>query len=116
MTCAATLARSDSKDWRDARLRSVICLSHAEDSAIRATRGVAHHHSVAKHSEADDSFLAVVLAQVFRFERRACKEMGGILKIEASLLDRFGPLRRIVGDGHLVRFATKYSSTAFRDT
>ena len=55
--------------------------------AIRATRRVAdYHHSVVKHSEANDSLLSVVLAQVFRFKRGTRKDDGGILKVEASFL------------------------------
>jgi hypothetical protein len=52
--------------------------------AIRATRRVAdHHHAVTKHSKADDSLFAVVLSQVFRLERRTCKDDCRILKVEA---------------------------------
>jgi len=95
MTCAATRVRSDFKEGRDTRLLSVICFPHAEDVAIRATRRVAdYHHSVAKQSKANDSLLAVVLAQVFRFKRRTRENNGGILKVEASLLQCFAALRR----------------------
>ena len=110
MTCAATLDRSEPKDRRDTRLLSVICFPHAEDVAIRATRRVAnHHHSVTKHSKADDSLFAVVPTQIFRLERRACEDKGGNLKVKASRLLRFGSLRRVIGDCHVVSVSTSTS-------
>jgi hypothetical protein len=110
MTCAATLDRSDPKEWRDTRFLSVICFPHAEDVAIRATRRVAdHHHSITKHPKADDSFFAVVLAQVFRLESRACKDQDRIRKVKASRLYCFDSLRWVVGDCHVVSVATKTS-------
>ncbi len=107
MMCAATLLKSDPKEWRDARLFSVIGFPHAEDVTVHATGCVADdHHSVAKHAEANDSLLAVVFAQVFGFERRSREDEESIREVDASVPQRFCPLGRIVGQTQAVSVVT----------
>lgn len=69
--------------------------------AIRATRRVAHHHhSAFKHSEADETLLAVVSSKVFHFEVRPSEDEGRVRKIQASRLQRVRSLLGVKGDGH----------------
>ncbi len=107
MTCAATRARSEPKERREARLLSVIGFAHAEHVAIRATRGVADNdHPVAKHAEADDPRLAVVLALVLNLEVRTIEHQLGVFEVQSPARKRGTALLRIVRDGHPVSVAT----------
>jgi hypothetical protein len=77
---------SEPKERGDARLLAVIGFPHAEDMAIRATRGVANHYqSLAEEAEADEAPLAVLLANVFDLKIRAGEDHRGIFKIKSAL-------------------------------
>ena len=93
MRCASTRARSDFEVGREAGLLTVIGLSHAEDVANRATRGVADdHHTALEHAVADDASFSVILAPVFDFNGNAFEDEQAVVKVNAALGQRSCPL------------------------
>jgi len=99
--CASTRLRSDRKVRREAVLLTSIGLSHAEDVAIRATRGVADDDQASLElAVAEHPSLAIVLARVLDLDGQTCEHDRGILKIQTSFRHRPGTLVRIVGNAH----------------
>lgn len=99
--CASTRFRSEPKVRREAVLLTAVGLSHAEDVAIRATRGIADYdQAVFELAVANHSNLAIVLARVLNLYGQAGEHERGIFEIQASFLQRSSPLVRIVGDAH----------------
>jgi len=75
MTCASTRAKLEPKVRREAGLLTIVGLSHAEDVANRATRGVADNYQPAfEQAEAEDSAFTVFLARVFDLKREPLKD------------------------------------------
>ena len=100
--CASTRGRSDPEVRRDAGLFTIVGLSHAEDMALRATRGVADHdHPAFQLAEADDPPLTAFLANILDFDCHAPEYKGCILEILATLIKRLLAFGRIVGHSHL---------------
>lgn len=82
MTCALTRAKSELKVWREAGLLTIVCLSHAEDVANRATRGIANYYkSACKQTEAENSAFTEIFPLVFDFNRRALEHRLGIFEV-----------------------------------
>ena len=80
---------------------TVVGLSHAEDMALRATRGVPHNnYSAFQLAEADDAAFTVFLANILNFDRDAPEDLSSILEVQATLIERLLALGRIVGDSH----------------
>ena len=101
MTCASTRARSEPEERRDARFLAVISFPHAEDVAIRATRGVANHNDpTVKDTEADDSRFAVVPTDILDLERGAAKNKWRIVKVQTAFCKGGCSFPRIKGDCH----------------
>jgi hypothetical protein len=72
MRCASTRFRSEPKVRREAVLLTSIGLSHAEDVAIRATRGVADDDQASfKLALAEHPNLAIVLARALDLDGQA---------------------------------------------
>lgn len=88
-------------------LPTVVGLSHTEDMALRATRGVAHHkHSALQLAKADDAAFTVFLASILDFDRDASEDQSSILEVQATLIERLLALGRIVGDSNPDRVYT----------
>ena len=99
---------SEPKVRREARLLTIIGLSHAEHVAIRATRRVPNdYQSVFQTSVADESTFAVVLARVFDLDCRSFKDDHGIFEVETALDKRLLSLGWIVGQAHADIVSTK---------
>jgi len=82
-------------------LLTSIGLSHAEDVAIRATRGVADDDQASfKLAVAEQPNLAIVLARVLDLDGQAGEHERGIFKVQPSFLKRPSSLVRIVGNAH----------------
>jgi hypothetical protein len=80
-----------------------IALPHRYDVLVLAARGPDHHHHPsAQQPERLVAVLAVILPQVLSGPHGANEHLGCILEIETPLLQRFGPLRRIIGDWHVL--------------
>ena len=94
MTCAATRTRSEPKERCDTRLLAVIGFPHAENVAIRATRGLADDdHSIVEHGKANHPPLTMVLAYILGLEVRAGEDCLGIFEVQASVGQRRSALR-----------------------
>jgi hypothetical protein len=101
MRWASTRDRLEPKVRREADLLTEICLSHAENVAYRATRGVANDYQAAFDlAEADDSLLAIVFARVLNFNSQPSENSGRVLEVEATIPQGSITLVRIVGDRH----------------
>jgi hypothetical protein len=108
--CASTLARSETEVRREASLLTVICLSHAEDVANRATRRVPHDdHSTLKQAETDHPGFTVVLPSVFDLDGDALEDQRSVLKIKASLKKSLLSLGEVEGQSHADIVNTKTS-------
>jgi len=86
---------------RKASLLTIICLSHAEDVAIRATRGISNdYNATLKKSEADDSHLTVFFAIVRNLNGDALENYCCIFKVQSTFGE--GPLTfsRVVKNPH----------------
>jgi hypothetical protein len=82
MTWALTRARSEPKVRCETGLLTIVCLSHAEDVANRATWGVANHYQPArKQAEAENSAFTIVFAFVFDFNRHAPEYRLGVFEV-----------------------------------
>lgn len=107
MTCASTRGKSEPKVRREAGLLTVVGLSHAENVANRATRGVADNYQpTCEQTKADDSAFTVVLAQVFDLDRHSLENQFGVLEIQTTLSECTSTFDRIVGDAHPVIVST----------
>jgi len=107
-TCASTRARSEPKVRREAGLLTFVCLSHAEDVANRATRGVADHYEpAAEQTKAEDSVFTIVLALVLDLDRDAVEDSIGVLEVQTPLSQRALALGRIVCYAHVVIVSTR---------
>lgn len=105
--CASTRARSEPEVRRKAVFLTVVGLSHAEDVANRATRGVADHHEpTLEASVADDSPLSVVLAKILDLDGNAVEYEDSILEIQSTFPQGSYSLCRIVADSHPVIVST----------
>lgn len=101
ITCASTRLRSEPEVRREAGLLTIVGLSHAEDVAGRATRGVAHHDdSAVQKAVADDAAFTIVLALIDDLDRGAGEVHRCILKIQAAFSKGLVALDRIEGDAH----------------
>lgn len=71
-------------------------LSHAEDVADRATRGLADDHDAPLQAAAvaDDAALAIVLARVVDLDGDAGKDKGRVFEIESAIGQRLVALGR----------------------
>ena len=108
MTCLSTRARSEPEVRRETGLLTIVCLSHAEDVASRATRGIADYHEPAgQQPEAQDSAFTIVPARILDFDRQALEDNDGVLEIQAPLCERLLALGGIVGYAHRVIVYTK---------
>jgi hypothetical protein len=66
-------------------LLTIICLSHAEDVAIRATRGISNdYYATLEKSEADYSHFTVFFALVWNFNGDALENYCSIFKIKST--------------------------------
>jgi hypothetical protein len=64
-------------------------LSHAEDVANRATRGVADdYQSAAKQAEAQNSAFTILFARVLDFNRQPLEDGSRVFKVQASFGER----------------------------
>ncbi len=73
-----------------------------------ATRGVPNdHQAFLKDSEANDSFLSVVLSLVFNFGSQSVEDMYCILEVKATIGQGPVALDRVVGDAHRISVYTK---------
>jgi hypothetical protein len=107
MTCASTRARSEPKVRREAVLLTVVGLSHAEDVANRATRGVADDYEPAsEQTEAEDSAFTVVFAHVFDLDGHALEDRFGVREVQASFGQRPFSLGRVERNAHTVSVST----------
>jgi hypothetical protein len=89
-------------------LLTIICLSHAEDVANRATRRVPHdNHSTLQQAETDHPDFTVVLAPVFDLDGEAFEDKQGVLKIKAALMESLLSPRGIKGQAHLDSVSTE---------
>lgn len=87
---------------------TVIGLSHAEDVAHRATRGVTdHHHPAFQQTEAEDAAFTIVLARIFHFNGEPFENFQGILEVQPPVRERLLTFGRILGDTHGVIVDTK---------
>ena len=87
---------------------TIVGLSHAEDVANRATRGVADDDKpAAKQAEAQNSAFTVLLARVLDLNRQSSEDGSGVFKIQAPFGERLLALGWIVGDTHLVSVSTE---------
>ena len=94
--CASTFERSEPKLWADSLFFAVIGFPHAEDMAIRATRGIADYDQpFGQETKANDSNLSIVFAVVFNLQSDALENKDGIGKVQASVDKRLGSLDRI---------------------
>ena len=101
MTCASTRAKSEPKVRREAGLLTVVGLSHAEDVAHRATRGVADYDEPAsEQAKAQDAAFTIVLARIFHLDSEALKDFDSVLEVQSALAQRLVAFGRIVGDAH----------------
>ena len=108
MTWESTRAKSEPKMRCEAGLLTVVGLSHAEDVANRATRGVADYYQPAsKQAKAEDAAFTVVFACVFDLDRHALEDSGCVFKVLAALSECSSAFGWIVGDSHLVIVSTK---------
>ncbi len=108
MTCALTRARSEPKVRCETGLLTIVCLSHTEDVANRATRGIANYHEPArKQTEAENSAFTIVFALVFDFNRHAFEDYLGVFEVQATFRKCSVALGWVVGDSHLVIVSTK---------
>ena len=99
--CASTRARSDFEVRREASLLTIICLSHAEDVANRATRGIANdNRTTFEHAVADDASLAIVFARVFDLYCHAFEYEQRVFEVKAPFRQCPGSLRRVVSNSH----------------
>jgi hypothetical protein len=113
MVCASTRARSETKARRDTALFAFIGFPHAENVAIRATRGVAHnYHAVCEQAIADDARFVVVLSPIFDLKRDTRKDYCGICNIQSTLGQRFLTLDRIVSNSHELLYLQKLVATS----
>lgn len=72
---------------------TVICLSHAENVASRATLGVADdNHSTTENAVADDPWLTVVFASIFYFDSHAFEHKNSVLEVKAAISQGSHPL------------------------
>ena len=86
---------------------TIVGLSHAEDMALRATRGVAHnHHSALQLAEADDATFTVLLANILDLDRHTLEDNGCVLEVQATLIKCLLALGWIEGDSHRVSVYT----------
>ena len=107
MTCASTRARLEPKVRREAGLLTAIGLSHAENVANRATRGVADNHQPSSQkAKAEHAAFTVVFARVLDFQRNSLEDENCVLEVQASLSEGTLALGRIVGNAHLVSVST----------
>ncbi len=82
---------------------TIVCLSHAEDVANRATRGVADdNHAAFEHAVTDDASFTLVLARAFDLDGCAFEYQYGIVEIEAAIGQGSHSLRWIASDTHRV--------------
>ena len=80
---------------------TIICLSHAEHVANRATRRVSDDdHPVLQEAVADDSALSVVFSRVFNLDRRTFKDGQCVFEVEAALSESLLSLGWIKGEAH----------------
>lgn len=78
MAWASSRSRSEPKVRREVALLTFIGLSHAEDVAGRATRGVSDHHQPARQQpEAQDAALTIVFAKVLDLDGQPSKHLSG---------------------------------------
>jgi hypothetical protein len=100
--CASTRGRSDPDVRRETGLFTIVCLSHAEDMALCATRGISHHnHSALQLAEADDAALTVFLADILELDRHPLEDKGSVLEVQATLIKGLLAFDRIEGDSYL---------------
>ena len=108
MTWESARAKSEPKMRCEAGLLTVVGLSHAEDVANRATRGVADHYQPAgKQAKADHAAFTVVLACVLDLDRHALEDSPCVFKVQAAFSECSLALGWIVGDSHLVSVSTR---------
>ena len=101
-------ARLEPKVRCEAGLLTVVCLSHAEDLANRATRGVADYHQPAdEQAEADHAEFTVVFSCVFDLYSYSCEDSERVFKVQAALIECSFALGWIVGDSRLDIVSTK---------
>ena len=104
---ASTLARSDFKVRREAGFFTIVGLSHAENVAIRATRGIADHDDASsEQAVANNPAFTIFPAQVLEFDGRTFEHQGGIVEVQPSLRKRSFALGRIEDNSHGVIVAT----------
>jgi hypothetical protein len=85
--CASTRARSDPEVRREAGLLTIAGLSHTEDMALRATRGVPHNnHSAFQHAEADDATFTLLLTSILNLNRHALEDSGRVLEVQTTFI------------------------------
>jgi hypothetical protein len=70
---------------RKAGLLTVVCLSHAEDVAIRATRGISNDYdATVEKSEADYSHFTVFFTLVWNLNGDALENYCSIFKVQST--------------------------------
>ena len=76
---------------------TIVCLSHAEDVAIRATRSISNdHNATLEKSEADYSHLAVFFTIVRDLNGEASENYCGIVKVQSTFGEGLLTFSRIV--------------------
>jgi len=85
ITCESTRLRSEPEVRRKAGLLTIVCLSHAEDVAIRATRCIPNDYDAAlEQSEADYSHFTVFFTLIRNLNGDALENYRGIFKIKST--------------------------------
>ena len=85
MTCESIRLRSERKVVRKAGLLKIVCLSHAEDVAIRATRCIPNDYDATlEKSEADYSHFTVFFTLVWNLNGDALENYCSIFKVQST--------------------------------
>ncbi len=86
---------------------TVVGLSHAEDVANRATRGVADYDKPAsEQAEAEDSAFTIVLTRVLDLDGDTLEDNRSVLEVQTSFSQRSFAFGQIEGDAHAVIVST----------
>ncbi len=111
-TCASTRAKLEPKVRREGGLLTIVGLSHAEDVANRATRGVADNYEPAsKQTEAQDSAFTILLARVLDLDRQAREDFNCVFEVQPALGESLVSFSRVLGDAHVVIVSTIMSGS-----
>jgi len=86
-------------------LLTIVCLSHAEDVAIRATRGISNDYdATVEKSEADYSHLTVFFTLVWNLNGDALENYCSIFKVQSTFDKGLVTFPWIVKNSHVLLY------------